>query len=382
MPLEPPIVSLSFYIYFSHLQGVVMHSIDAQPFIKTRVSDLIGGSPLLELPLAQGRGRVVLKLEQFNPTGTAKIRMARQMVDEAESQGALKPGGWIVESTSGNTGLGLALIAAERGYRFTAVVDHHSSIDKLRGMQAYGAELVRISGPDGGLATADRDATAERIASEHGAYWTQQHNNPSNANGYRGLADELRHALGNHFHFLFGAVGTGGSLCGTGRVLKAHIPNMKIVGIEPEGSIIFGGDGAPYHQSGTGTPAGAEIGKLIDYDLIDEGIKVTDDQAFETARYLARNHGLLVGGSAGGVIYKALQRAQIVEPNTTIVVLVCDGGEKYLNTVFNDEWMTANGLCNQEVIREVQSILKPTTHLLKAEFPWWSVPQCTAQIDK
>lgn len=340
-----------------------MRPVEVQSPIKSRVSELIGGAPLLELPLASGTGRVLLKLEQFNPTGTAKIRMARQMVDEAEAQGWLKPGGWIVESTSGNTGLGLALIAAERGYRFTAVVDHHSSVDKLRGMQAYGAELVRVGSPEGGLATADRDATAARIAAEHGAYWTQQHNNPGNANGYRGLADELRQALGNDIHFLFGAVGTGGSLCGTARALKQHIPSVQVIGVEPEGSVIFGGDGAPYHQSGTGTPAGAEIGVLIDYDLIDQGLKVSDAQAFETARYLARHHALLVGGSAGGVIYKALHYAKFASPDSVTVVLVCDGGEKYLNTVFNDEWMSANGLDSEEVGRELESLLTPLAQI-------------------
>jgi len=327
--------------------------------IKHRVSDLIGGAPLLELPVAPGSGRVLLKLEQFNPTGTVKIRMARQMVDEAEAQGKLKPGGWIVESTSGNTGLGLALIAAERGYRFTAVVDHHSSAEKLRGMQAYGAQLIRVGSPDGGLATADRDATAARIAAEHDAYWTQQHNNPGNANAYRVLADELCQALGDDIHFLFGAVGTGGSLCGTGRALRERIPNVQIIGVEPEGSIIFGGDGADYYQSGTGTPAGAEIGALIDYPLIDLGLKVSDAQAFETARYLARHHALLVGGSAGGVIYKALHHARSAPTQSTTVVLVCDGGEKYLDTVFNDEWMQSSGLVDKNVALELARLLKP-----------------------
>lgn len=336
-----------------------MRPVLLQSPIKSRVSDLLGGVPLLELPVAPGSGRVLLKLEQFNPTGSAKIRMARQMIDEAEAHGKLKPGGWIVESTSGNTGLALALIAAERGYRFTAVVDHHASIDKLRGMQAYGAELVRVGNSDGDLATADRDATAARIAAENGAYWTEQHNNLGNANGYRGLADELWQSLGSDIRFLFGAVGTGGSLCGTARVLKIHIPTVRVVGVEPEGSVIFGGAGAPYHQSGTGTPAGAEIGVLVDYDLIDEGLKVSDSQAFETARYLARRHALLMGGSAGGVIYKALQHAKNVSPDSTTVVLVCDGGEKYLNTVFNDEWMIANGLVNDGVISELESLLRP-----------------------
>ncbi|WXL24106.1 cysteine synthase family protein [Ectopseudomonas mendocina] len=345
-----------------------MHAIESPAPIKSRVSDLIGDTPLLELPVAPGSGRVLLKLEQYNPTATAKIRMARQMIDEAEAQGKLQPGGWIVESTSGNTGLGLALIAAERGYRFTAVVDHHSSIEKLRGMQAYGAELVRVGSPEGGLATADRDATAERIAHEHGAYWTQQHNNPGNANGYTALAHELHRALGDKISTLIGAIGTGGSLCGTGRALRTSIPNLKIVGVEPVGSVIFGGTGAPYHQSGTGTPAGAEIGKLIDYELIDEGIRVSDSQAFETARYLARHHGILVGGSAGGVIYHALKQARGQRSDSTSVVLVCDGGEKYLDTVFNDEWMYTHKLMNSSVAAELEQILCKRTRIIQAGY--------------
>jgi len=286
------------------------------------------------------------------------------MVDEAEVQGKLKPGGWLVESTSGNTGLGLALIAAERGYRFTAVVDHHSSSDKLRSMQAYGAELVRVGSPEGGLSTVERDETAARIAAEHGAYWTQQHNNPGNANGYIALAEELRQILGENIDCLVGAVGTGGSLCGTARALKTHLPELRVIGVEPEGSVIFGGEGAPYHQSGTGTPAGAEIGEVIDYALIDDGVKVSDSQAFETARYLARHHALLVGGSAGGVIYKTLLYAKTA-PNSTTVALVCDGGEKYLDTIFNDDWMAANDLCGPEVSEELNCLLCTVARELK-----------------
>ncbi|MGY2292733.1 PLP-dependent cysteine synthase family protein [Pseudomonas sp. SDO528_S397] len=327
--------------------------------IKTHISELIGGSPLLQLCVTANGTCVLLKLEQFNPTGTAKIRMARQMVDEAEASGQLKPGGWIVESTSGNTGLGLALIAAERGYRFTAVVDHHASADKLRGMQAYGAQLVRVGAPDTGLATADRDATAQRIAREQDAYWTRQHHNPANANGYHALAEELRAELGNEIHYLVGAVGTGGSLCGTARALKRRSGALQVIGVEPVGSVIFGGPGAPYHQSGTGTPAGAEIGDLIDYDLIDQGLTVSDSRAFETARYLARRRGLLVGGSAGGVIYQALSQAQTAPAHSVIVALVCDGGEKYLDTVFNDEWMAAHQLLAPEVQRELAQWLAP-----------------------
>jgi cystathionine beta-synthase len=283
--------------------------------------------------------------------------MARNMVDEAEEQGLLKPGGWLVESTSGNTGIGLALIAAERGYKFSAVVDNHACADKQRTMQAYGAELVNIGAGDA-LATAERDAVAQRLAIEHGAYWTAQHLNPGNPNSYKPVARELTDALGDEIDYLYGAVGTGGSLCGTGRSLKERIPDLKIVGVEPLGSVVFGGPGAPYYQSGTGTPEGAEIGDLIDYDLIDEGIRVTDPEAFETCRYLARRYGILVGGSAGGVIYKALDRARTVRQDTTIVVLVCDGGEKYLDTVYNDDWMAAHGLCDARVVDRLESILR------------------------
>ncbi|WP_409496750.1 PLP-dependent cysteine synthase family protein [Amycolatopsis sp. cmx-11-12] len=327
--------------------------------IKDRVSDLIGWTPLLRLAVADGMGTVLLKLEQYNPTGTAKIRMARNMVDEAEEQGLMLPGGWLVEATSGNTGLGLALIAAERGYKFTAVVDNHSSIDKLRGMVAYGAEMLNIAGNKEGLATAERYAEARRFAAEHGAYLTAQDTNPGNPNGYRPLARELHDDLGDGIHYLYGAVGTGGSLCGTGRALRERVPHVKIIGVEPVGSVNFGGEQAPYHQSGTGTPEIGEICDVLDYGLIDEGLKVSDSEAFETCRYLARNFGLLIGGSAGGVVYKALERARSAGPESTIVVLVCDGGEKYLDTVFDDEWMTANGLFDVQVADRLASMLRP-----------------------
>ncbi|MER7762276.1 cysteine synthase family protein [Streptomyces sp. NPDC097619] len=326
--------------------------------ITHKMSELIGRTPLLSLPVAEGSARVLLKLEQFNPTGTAKIRMARNMVDEAEAAGLLAPGGRLVESTSGNTGLGLALVAAERGYKFTAVVDNHSCADKLRAMRAYGAEILNVAGDADGLATAERDAVAQRLADEAGAHWTAQHRNPGNPDGYRALARELHEDLGDDIHYLYGAVGTGGSLCGTGRVLRERIPELRIVGVEPVGSVVFGGEGAPYHQSGTGTPAGSEIGPVVDYALFDEGVKAGDAEAFETCRYLARNFGILIGGSAGGVVHKALERARTAGPGTTVVVLVCDGGERYLDTVFDDDWMAAHDLHDAQVVRRLAEMLR------------------------
>jgi cystathionine beta-synthase len=335
------------------------HPLQSQFSVTSRISDLIGCTPLLELLTTRFGTRVLLKLEQFNPTGTAKIRMARQMIDEAEQQGLLRPGGWIIESTSGNTGMGLALIAAERGYRFTAVVDHHASRDKLRAMQAFGAELMYVDEDEGGdaLATADREALAARIAAEQGAYWTEQHNNPANGRGYRALAQELVDVLGTQITHLVGAVGTGGSLFGTARELKARVPKLQVIGVEPDGSIAFGGPGRPYYQSGTGTPPGADIGTLVDYSLLDEGLKVTDAQAFMTARYVARRHAVLLGGSAGGVVYQALRRAEVAAPGSTMVVLVCDGGEKYLDTVFNDDWLRERNLLDRGIEHELDALV-------------------------
>ncbi|AWI31467.1 cysteine synthase family protein [Streptomyces tirandamycinicus] len=336
-----------------------MHKALMRPAVVSRVSDLVGYTPLFELCRSESGSRLLLKLEQFNPTGTAKIRMARAMVDAAEATGELRPGGRIIESTSGNTGLGLAVIAAERGYTFTAVVDNHAAADKLRGMQAMGTELVHVV-DDGTeeLATAAREELAEKMADEDdSAIFTEQHNNPANAVGYYAVGRELDAALGGRVDILIGAVGTGGGLCGTGLELRRTVPSVRIVGVEPKGSIAFGGPAHDYYQSGTGTPEGATIGALVDFDLIEEGVKVGDIEAFATARVVARKTGLLIGGSAGGVVYEALTRMAALPPETTMVALVNDGGEKYMDTVFNDDWMNARDLIDPTVEREIDELL-------------------------
>ncbi|MER7691529.1 cysteine synthase family protein [Streptomyces sp. NPDC097610] len=330
-----------------------------RPAVVSRVSDLIGHTPLLELAATETGSRLLLKLEMFNPTGTAKIRMAQQMITDAEARGELRPGGRIIESTSGNTGLGLAVVAAERGYTFTAVVDHHASADKLRAMKAMGTELVYVD-DDGGseeLATAAREELAEEMArGQDNTIFTEQHNNPSNGVGYFPVAHELHEALHGRLDVLVGAVGTGGGLCGTARELRTLIPDFTTIGVEPKGSIAFGGPAHDYYQSGTGTPEGAEIGALVDFGLIDEGVKVGDVEAFATCRAVART-GLLIGGSAGGVVHEALTRLAALPPGTTMVALVNDGGEKYLDTVFNDDWMHARELLAPATEREIDELL-------------------------
>ncbi|MFJ4188384.1 cysteine synthase family protein [Kitasatospora sp. NPDC089509] len=322
-----------------------------RPPVVSRISDLIGYTPMFELARADNGARLLLKLEMYNPTGSAKIRMARQMVLDAEERGELREGGHIIESTSGNTGLGLAVVAAERGYRFTAVVDHHAAADKLRGMKAMGTELVYVD-EDGGeeLHTAAREDLAEEMArGKDNTFFTEQHNNPSNAVGYHAVGREIAQALDNRVDVLIGAVGTGGGLCGTGAELKKTVPDLTVVGVEPKGSIAFGPPAHDYYQSGTGTPEGATIGLLVDYDLIDEGVKVGDIEAFATARVVARRTGLLIGGSAGGVVYEALERLPRLAPDAVMVAFINDGGEKYMDTVFNDDWMDARSLVDPAV---------------------------------
>ncbi|MER6548226.1 cysteine synthase family protein [Streptomyces sp. NPDC001250] len=329
-----------------------------RPAVVSRISDLIGYTPLLELATTETGSRLLLKLEMFNPTGTAKIRMARAMVDAAEAAGDLRADGRIIESTSGNTGLGLSVIAAERGYTFTAVVDHHAAADKLRAMKALGAELVYVvDDSTEELATAAREELAADMArGQDNTIFTEQHNNPANGVGYFPVAHELHRALDGRIDVLIGAVGTGGGLCGTARELGTLMSGVTVIGVEPKGSIAFGGPAHDYYQSGTGTPEGAEIGALVDFDLIDEGVKVGDVEAFATCRAVART-GLLIGGSAGGVVHEALTRLPGLPPGTTMVALVNDGGEKYMDTVFNDDWMSERDLLSPDTEREVHELL-------------------------
>lgn len=318
--------------------------------IVSRVSEIIGHTPLYHLGTTDTGTRLLLKLEHMNPTGSAKVRMAAQMVARAERRGALRPGGRIVEPTSGNTGLGLALAAIEGDYQFTAVVDHHASVDKMRAMLALGAELVYVGdvGADGPQTLQRRELAAEIAATESDAWWPDQHNDAGNAEGYHGVAHEILGDLFGDVDHLIASVGTGGSLCGTARELRRLGSRVRTVGVEPEGSIIFGGLPGQYWQTGGGSPKGFPVGRNVDRAMIDEGVAVRDAQAFATARVLARRTGLLVGGTSGGAVHVALENLDSLPPRSTVVVLVCDAGEKYLDTVFDTGWLDRHGLLDAD----------------------------------
>ncbi|MFD8495760.1 PLP-dependent cysteine synthase family protein [Amycolatopsis sp. NPDC059657] len=322
--------------------------------IVQRASDLIGDTPLLELARTGTGTRLLLKLDHLNPTGSCKVRMARQMIIEAERDGRLRPGGHIVEPTSGNTGCGLALFALERGYRFTAVVDQHAAREKLRMLSAMGAELVFAEcTPGSGPSSVQRREIAARLARELGAFHPDQHNNDGNSNGYHGLAAELRRQLGS-IDVLVAAIGTGGSLCGTVRGLRKAGVSTRSVAVEPVGSIIFGGPAGVYHQTGAGSPAGFPIGTNVDRSLIDDAHRVSDCDAFAGARVVARRTGMLVGGTTGGAIHVALRRLFAYPAGSTVVVLCNDAGEKYLDSVYDDEWLRARGVLDELAHRRVE----------------------------
>lgn len=326
----------------------------------TSTTQLIGQTPVMSIAVPNRDAVLVLKIEKNNPGGSMKDRMARSMVLAALEDGRLAPGGTIVESSSGNTGIGLALAALEFGLRFIAVVDHHAAPDKIRTMRALGADIRYVEGDfrEDEVAVVERQRMAAQLGAQlPGALFMNQSDNPANPDGYAGFVDELLGQLPEGIDAFVGCVGTGGSMTGIAQRLKRINPAVRTIAVEPAGSIVFGQPGHPYYQSGTGTPQGDEVGKVLDYGCIDEGVQVTDSQAFETARYIARRKGLMVGGSTGGTIYKALEFIASGKLTGTVVTPVADGGEKYLGSVFDDGWMAERGLLDPAVAARLDAWL-------------------------
>jgi cystathionine beta-synthase len=308
------------------------------------VLDMVGETPLVRLRQV-GQGLpcpVVVKAEMTNPGGSSKDRPAIAMIDAAEKAGLLKPGGTIVEPTSGNTGVGLAIVAAQRGYRCIFVMTDKAGQEKVDLLRAYGAEVVVCS-----VAVAPDDpasyySTAERLVKEiPGAYRPNQYHNQDNPRAhYETTGPEIwRQTDGKITHFIAGA-GTGGTLSGVGKFLKEQNPDIKIIAADPEGSVYSGGSGRPYLVEGVGEDF---FPGTYHADLVDETLPVSDQDSFLTARAVTQQEGLLIGGSGGTAVNAALQVAETCGPDDLVVVLVPDNGRLYLSTVFNDEWMAGFG---------------------------------------
>ena len=313
--------------------------------IARHISELIGNTPLVELTsvVPPGAGRVVAKIEYLNPGGSSKDRIAIKMIDAAEAEGLLKPGGTIVEPTSGNTGVGLALVAQQRGYNCVFVCPDKVSEDKQNVLRAYGAEVVVCptavapEHPDSYYSVSNR--LVEEI---DGAWKPDQYSNPNGPDShYETTGPEIwADTDGTVTHFVAG-VGTGGTITGTGRYLKEKSGGkVTIVGADPEGSVYSGGTGRPYLVEGVGEDFWPSA---YDPTVPDEIIAVSDADSFDMTRRLARQEALLVGGSCGMAVVAAIEVAQKAGPDSVVVVLLPDGGRGYLSKIFNDGWMSSYG---------------------------------------
>ncbi|WP_207454541.1 cystathionine beta-synthase [Desertivibrio insolitus] len=323
------------------------------------VLDLVGNTPLVKLNhVTEGiKATVLAKIEYFNPGGSAKDRIATRIIDAAEQAGLLKPGGTIVEPTSGNTGVGLALVAQQRGYRCVFVCPDKVGLDKRNVLTAYGAEVVVTPTAVAPDSPESYYSVSDRLAREiPGAFKPDQYSNPNGPlSHYETTGPEIwRDTEGRITHFVAG-VGTGGTISGVGRYLKeVSDGRVQIIGADPEGSVYSGGTGRPYLVEGVGEdfwPSAYNPG------VVDRVIAASDATSFELTRRLAREEGLLVGGSSGLAVAAALEAARDLPEDAVVVVLLPDSGRGYLAKIFNDKWMQSYGFAAAPAEQTVRDIL-------------------------
>ncbi len=312
--------------------------------IADSILETIGRTPLVRLARIDAclPAALLAKLELMNPGGSQKDRIALAMIDAAERRGELVPGGTIVEATAGNTGVGLAMAAAVRGYRCVFAVPDKMSDEKVALLRAYGAEVVRTPTAVAPDSPESYNGVADRLASEiPGAWRSSQFTDAANPDAHhRTTGPEIWEDTGGRVDAFVAGVGTGGSLSGIGRYLKERNTSLRCVGADPVGSILSGGSPGSWVVEGIGEDFFPET---FDASVVDEWVRVTDEQSFSAARRLAREEGILAGGSSGTALHAAVDVAHRLPPGSVVVVLLPDTGRNYLSKFHSDEWMQDHG---------------------------------------
>jgi cystathionine beta-synthase len=312
------------------------------------ILELIGNTPLVRMNRIARHVKPAMyaKVEYFNPGGSVKDRIGIRMIEDAERRGLLRPGGTIVEPTSGNTGVGLAIAAAIKGYRMIFVMPDKMSAEKISLLKAYGADVVITPTAVPPDSPESYYRVADRLTRETpGAFQPNQYYNQTNPEThYQTTGPEIWRQTGGKIDVFVAGVGTGGTITGTGRYLKEQNPNITIVGADPEGSLLSGGDVRPYKVEGIGEDFWPGT---FDPTVVDRWVRVNDRDSFRAARRITREEGILVGGSAGTAMHAALEVAQGLDEDTIMVVLFPDSGKSYLSKLYSDQWMQDNGFLDR-----------------------------------
>ena len=312
--------------------------------IRNNILETIGGTPLVRLNrISSGlKATILAKVEYMNPGGSVKDRVAVRMIEEAEKEGLLRPGGTIIEATAGNTGVGLALVAAIKGYRCIFVMPDKMSEDKISLLRAYGAEVVVTATSVPPDSPDSYNRVADRLSREiPGAFRPNQFANQNNPLAhYYSTGPEIWKDSGGEVDVFVAGMGTAGTISGTGKFLKEKNPSIVVIGADPEGSILSGDSPKPFKVEGIGEDF---IPKTFNRQVIDEMVRVSDKESFNTARRLAREEGILAGGSSGTALAAALKYAERLESHKNIVVLLPDTGRNYITKMYSDRWMQENG---------------------------------------